>query len=245
MGAGIVEEVRLVNSCSAGWMAEVSMGSGVEQDVYCLTCGYNLRGLPGDPVRCPECGELNSLAAITLPAAGIAKHLRELETGPNMCLSGITSSLLFVLLAVQPAWASAGGPLGWIGLLMIAMSLLGVIEWWWGMRRFKRGCLGRPEWRTLLTKQHLIRLPPRTLLVLILLWMLFVPGRISTHVVTGAIIGCGLQGLAWWGLKRPRMQLKQGMEAMARRVAVEVGRSAGSEDRGANACSDGDPAKGC
>lgn len=24
-------------------------------DLYCLQCGYNLRGQSGDPRRCPEC----------------------------------------------------------------------------------------------------------------------------------------------------------------------------------------------
>ena len=29
----------------------------VSTDIACGACGYNLRGLLGDPVRCPECGE--------------------------------------------------------------------------------------------------------------------------------------------------------------------------------------------
>lgn len=30
-----------------------------DTDRYCRLCGYNLRGLSGDSVRCPECGKLN------------------------------------------------------------------------------------------------------------------------------------------------------------------------------------------
>jgi hypothetical protein len=32
-----------------------STDQGFLQDINCLECGYNLRGLLGDPVRCPEC----------------------------------------------------------------------------------------------------------------------------------------------------------------------------------------------
>ena len=30
-----------------------------DADFYCLHCAYPLRGLPGDPIRCPECFCLN------------------------------------------------------------------------------------------------------------------------------------------------------------------------------------------
>ena len=30
--------------------------SGISEELTCLGCGYNLRGLGADPVRCPECG---------------------------------------------------------------------------------------------------------------------------------------------------------------------------------------------
>ena len=35
-----------------------------DRDLYCLQCGYNLRGLSGDPRRCPECGHMNPLGDI-------------------------------------------------------------------------------------------------------------------------------------------------------------------------------------
>lgn len=33
----------------------------VDLDLYCVRCGYNLRGLPVGGCTCPECGRLNRL----------------------------------------------------------------------------------------------------------------------------------------------------------------------------------------
>ena len=207
------------------------MGTGIQQDVYCLTCGYNLRGLSGDPVRCPECGELNSLAAISLPAAGITKHLRQLETGPAACVGSFQGAVLFGFLAVRPLFAPPGAASGHGSLLMIAVGFLAAWSWWFGMKRFQRGCLGRREWRALLARHHLIGLPSTTPGVLVVMWMVFLP-RISVAYLTGGVaVAVGLSALAWWGLRGPRMQLKQRMEAMARRVAVEVGQAADESTR--------------
>jgi hypothetical protein len=59
----------------------------VDEDIYCLTCGYNLRGLYGDPVRCPECGEWNNLGTVRIPAKHIQRALREMETAPTLCVA--------------------------------------------------------------------------------------------------------------------------------------------------------------
>src|SRR5436190_17701296 len=45
---------------------------------HCLHCGYNLRGLAGDPVRCPECFHNNPRNQIIGPAV-MTRRLRELQ----------------------------------------------------------------------------------------------------------------------------------------------------------------------
>ena len=35
----------------------------IDEDLYCLSCGYNVRGLTGNPIRCPECGDSNDCTA--------------------------------------------------------------------------------------------------------------------------------------------------------------------------------------
>ena len=42
-------------------------------DLYCLECGYNLRGHSGDPRRCPECFHLNSVGDAELSAEMISR----------------------------------------------------------------------------------------------------------------------------------------------------------------------------
>ena len=44
-------------------------------DLFCLGCGYNLRGLCGDPRCCPECGTNNRVSDLTIPSHVIAKQL--------------------------------------------------------------------------------------------------------------------------------------------------------------------------
>jgi len=43
--------------------AEMTTHAPIAQDVFCQSCGYNLRGLTGD--RCPECGA--DIAGIRTP----------------------------------------------------------------------------------------------------------------------------------------------------------------------------------
>ena len=58
-------------------------------DLYCLSCGYNLRGLSGDPINCPECGSLNPVGDVEIPAPIIAEQLRKMETSPAICLAAV------------------------------------------------------------------------------------------------------------------------------------------------------------
>lgn len=63
-------------------------GNGGPEDIFCLHCGYNLRGLPGDPIQCPECGGRSELRDLRIPATVIARIRRRLETLPLYVLQG-------------------------------------------------------------------------------------------------------------------------------------------------------------
>src|SRR3989442_10695322 len=45
-------------------------------DLYCLECGYNLRGLSGDPRRCPE--------IVTAQIVRSEEHTSELQSRPHL-----------------------------------------------------------------------------------------------------------------------------------------------------------------
>ncbi len=75
-------------------------GSGPERDIRCAGCGYDLRGLPGDPVQCPECGALVGRSAATakelqVQAARFVARRKRLEVGPNLCAIAIGAATFF------------------------------------------------------------------------------------------------------------------------------------------------------
>ena len=119
----------------------------LDEDLYCLTCGYNLRGLYGDPVRCPECGELNDLGTAAIPAEFIRRGLREMETAPTYCTAFalmIAACLPCILLASLPVpvYASAA---------LVAL----VVAWTAGYREMKNRYHDQPGWRRILVEFHL------------------------------------------------------------------------------------------
>jgi hypothetical protein len=74
--------------------------SGPERRIHCAGCGYDLRGLLGDPVRCPECGALAGRSAATAQKlqAGAARFVarrKRLEVGPNLCAIAIGAATFF------------------------------------------------------------------------------------------------------------------------------------------------------
>lgn len=123
-------------------------------NVYCLECGYNLRGLPGDPRRCPECGHLNPMSLAQLPASAIQEELRRMETNPAVCVGMVL----------------VGGPLTVLALSLVALDYphvepeslvcpaipisisLGI--WSVCARGFRRSCRGRPMWKSALWRYH-------------------------------------------------------------------------------------------
>ncbi|MCG3138877.1 MAG: hypothetical protein HJJLKODD_02747 [Phycisphaerae bacterium] len=80
---------------------------GPDRNLYCLQCGYNLRGLTGDPCRCPECFFSNPIEVLEIPADEITRQLTILESAPTMCLANLLlliGSLAMLLSSRMEAW---------------------------------------------------------------------------------------------------------------------------------------------
>ena len=128
----------------------------IDEDLYCLECGYNLRGLSGDPVRCPECGNLNPLGVVGVPSALISKQLRRLE---NEIGDRFLSLLIAIPLDVAFCWgllACARDGFNDLGIL-ICVGLVATITsvyWLRGCMRFRRRCGCRSGWLRALVMYH-------------------------------------------------------------------------------------------
>jgi len=117
-------------------------------DLYCLHCGYNLRGLSGDPRRCPECGKLSPL---TPSEDMIARELHKMETWPAACV-GASALLLGSL--VFPALA-CGGFILFAQAVACCLLALSIPVWSRGMEQFGSDCMYKPGWKVVLAQYHL------------------------------------------------------------------------------------------
>lgn len=210
--------------------APIASGEAVAIDLYCLTCGYNLRGLAGDPVRCPECGNSNPRGDIELPAPVIRDQLRRMETGPALSVAMLLLIMIMaaVLLFAPPGVRGSFLPsFGVIGL----MSMLG---WAGAVRHFARSCLHQPGWAGTLARYQAAGAVGIAALILGIFgcsWMLTrltgvrvgaaVPTVYYWGVLLLALVVAGLLRLTW----RPLQRFAKGdMETLQRSVAVEVAR---------------------
>jgi len=117
-------------------------------DLYCLSCGYNLRGLSGDPRRCPECGYDNPLGDLVIPAHLIQLQLRNMETAPVISIAALlVASVILPPIALNASAACAMVGLGVVGLLVAA-----------GATKFRSSCLGKSQWAEMFVKFQLIGL---------------------------------------------------------------------------------------
>ena len=109
----------------------------IDEDLFCLTCGYNLRGLTGDPVRCPECGEDNDLGDCAIPARFIQQALEQMEGVLVRCLS-CAAVVLFcgTVVLLAPGTLKVFGVLGgfflgvWLLVLRMARQYLAAQAGW-------------------------------------------------------------------------------------------------------------------
>ena len=116
-------------------------------DPHCLDCSYNLRGHAGDPIRCPECGHVNRVEDLEVPAKLIRKALRRLESGAAICGASAATMLLWVfpLLIVMvnpPMMRPPAFVWTFIAILGVAAMVLYVV----GMIHFRRSCGCKSRW---------------------------------------------------------------------------------------------------
>lgn len=121
----------------------------IETDLYCPQCGYNLRGLSGNPVRCPECGEESDRRVIAVPAELIRPVLLKMETAPATCV-GV--STIYVLVVGFP-FALLGEP---VAALVLALPFL--LAWFAAYRWTRAVFADRLGWKTIVRDFHLATL---------------------------------------------------------------------------------------
>ncbi len=92
----------------------------LDQDVPCLVCGYNLRGLRTDG-RCPECGTPvgRSLHGNYFRFAGPA-YVRTLARGMSLVLWGFLLPIIAVIVAIGLSYGHMGD---WAGILVAVVGL--------------------------------------------------------------------------------------------------------------------------
>lgn len=130
-----------------------------QRDLFCLKCGYNLRGLSGDPRRCPECGHHNRMEHLEIPAELIQRTLRRLETGAALC-GAMTATVLFWLLPslIVMLYGPASSTHIYVWIFVVAGAVVAMAAWIAGMIRFRRSCGGMRGWHFALLRFHFFAL---------------------------------------------------------------------------------------
>ena len=213
-------------------------GGEIQTDLYCLECGYNLRGLSGDPLRCPECGFHNPIGDVTLPSKLISAQLHRMETAPAVSVLGLL--LLLPMLFVWGQLLRSGTPGGNDYGCPVFGTIMGASAWIGGIFNFRSSCLERPGWLKLLIRYQFV-----SLLLVALICLAFVLAERVVVWTHGSIdssagsrmyrmtllmtIGLVLAGVIW-GLKPLYRWLKDPMELLQRHVAVKIARDRARQD---------------
>ncbi len=120
------------------------MAKGVH-GLGCLNCGYSLRGLSGDPIRCPECGEANALSDLRMRRRVYGGELLRLETMCTVSAAGVL--VFFIMLPI--GWVAFRSPYFWG---FVGLAWFGVL---YGAIRFGARCCWRAGWLKVLASYQL------------------------------------------------------------------------------------------
>ena len=202
----------------------------IEIDLYCLECGYNLRGLSGDPVRCPECGYRNPIGDVLIPADQIRKQLKKMENAPAYSLL----ALLFML----PAFLATGGLLlsGHVrdAHYPALAATVATMVWVGAMSRFRSSCEQRPGWLAALLRYQLVGLALIGIVITIFCYGTYLLDhsgrRLNRYfgeswpcVALPLMFAVVFVGIVW-GLRPVHRWLRAPMDKLQRQVAVKIAR---------------------
>jgi len=96
-----------------------------DRRLRCLACDYPLWGLPGDPIRCPECGTQNGLADLLTKKRFLRRELSNLETRPTICAAGLLILSVLVPFFLIGAYAPCFLVMAAVGLFMVSYGVIG------------------------------------------------------------------------------------------------------------------------
>ncbi len=190
----------------------------IDQDLFCLVCGYNLRGLSGDPVRCPECGSPNDLGKAAIPVQMIQRALRDMETSPSACAGFAFAAIVFstpFLLTANFAYPCT--------MMVMVPSVIAWIPFYFRMKRVYDNQRG---WRGILLRFHMATFLCASGVPLI--WTLaFLANNTASRVDAPMIAAVGGLAIIFlvFGLRLYRSARNE-IAAMQREAAVRVAREA-------------------
>ena len=213
-------------------------------DLYCLECGYNLRGLASDPRRCPECGHLNAMRDLELGVQSVSRRPRDVETEPSICVGTAALAVPAVVLSVmaiceaqttrsdaEPAILCCGLP----GLLALA-------GWFVSAAEFRGLCMGKQGWLATLMHYHFYGLSALALVLLDVwlgcrfIWAL-TNDRLQgweyfVHLVPAGLMSISLLAFSWWAIAWSHRRARRALQTFQRGVLAQEPARKPAGDRG-------------
>ncbi len=156
------------------------------EHLHCLRCEYDLRGHKGDPLRCPECGTLNTLADLYIAANFTEADFHRSETWSTISVIWLAGLLAGGLLAFR-------GPAACATVMLLPSAVL----WPISVYRFGASHKFRPGGLDVLAWFYLA---VAALVPLATLPYFMIDGGV------GGFIGMAGFALVVWLCKRPSMQ---------------------------------------
>ena len=158
----------------------------LDENLYCVECGYNLRGLFGDPIRGPECFHECSRTELRAQTQArtitrLERKRRELETGGNLCALAVVPGVLAMI-----GWAYGDY---WSRAVLKPICITCGVIWLAGFLLFLVMSRGRPGWLIALAKYHCSAVPAMAINL--------VSCVVGLALITAVVGHTGIGLLAW------------------------------------------------